>query len=959
MEPRLAILQARGKNPLTARTAGARRAHVMVFVRGAGKAPSTRRWSPVIAAALVLGLAAFSLHAQIATSTLAVDTVVGDGAPLPGVTVVVVNPETGTERRGVADELGRVLLAALPPGDYRISAERAGFETAVVESLPLLVGDTTRLRLRLRPQIEDTLEVSGEAPLVDVYRSDAAANVVPEQIRELPVVDRKFERLAFITPGVQSDRVDYLDRTGAPVVGAGANSAQVLYMVDGVELSEPSGGLTRQRLSQDAVREFRVSRQGFDAELGGSTSGAISIVTHSGTNDLRGTVYGFYRSDALRSEGALEVGGADTSRTQLGLAIGGPVVRDRTHFFASLEHLDDNQVAYVRPFGEWEDQAADVQAPVELTTVLLSLDHRFRTSSSGSARLFWERYRQTNYDVGGVRDESHGWRWDRDAWTLVLGHTWVIGESRLNELRGQLASRDVYFPANSSEVGEWFSFGTTLQTDGHWVGPDGRGLGRIAEIRDTFTWQLGHGRHQLKAGASWLHYDQDYREDRFGFGLLVYATDDRSSPYRYLYGEGSSRITYRTNYLGVFVHDDWRPNPRLTIGLGLRYDLDTNGNNPNLVHPVLTGTRSVDTDNIQPRLSFTWDATGDGRTMIRGGVGRFVGRFNNLAAVYELQFNGITARTLRQNVSVDQLDIWIDPGDPQNTGLPLAPDIYLLGDEAPSPESIQAGLGLSQRLGSTGLRLEVDAVYVEGDNEIALGDSNWRGNDDPCQDDPTTAAVTCRIDPAYNQIERYTSEGRSRYVAGTVAVNGTLSGGHLLTASLTVADRKSIADEFSDINAQPSDPADIGAEWGRSNTDERYRLVISGVFRLPRRWTVAPIYEYGSGQPWNRVLGFDANGDGYYTDRGEGVARNDQDGPTFSQLSLRLTKGVSLGRGEFELMLEVFNLFNTTNYDVGSVVNNELIIDPQTFQFVPNPDLGAYTATLPPREIQLGLRYSF
>jgi len=900
--------------------------------------------------ALVLSLGAGLLPAQIATSTLAVDTVVGDGTPLPGVAVAVVNPETGTERRGVTDELGRVMLVALPPGDYRIDAQLAGFELAIVESLSLLVGDTTRLRLSLRPQIEDTLEVSGEAPLVDVYRSDAAANVVPEQIRELPVVDRKFERLAFITPGVQSDRVEYLDRTGAPVVGAGANSAHVLYMVDGVELTD-------QRLSQDAVREFRVSRQGFDAELGGSTSGAISIVTHSGTNDLRGTVYGFYRSDALRSEGALEVGDADISRYQIGLAIGGPVVRDRTHFFASLEHLDDNQVAYVRPLGEWEDQAADVPAPVELTTVLFSLDHRFRTSSSGSARLFWERYRQTNYDVGGVRDESHGWRWDRDAWSLVLGHTWVIGESLLNELRGQLASRDVRFPANSNNVGEFFSFGTTLQTGGHWVGPDGQGLGSIVELRDTFTWQLGNGRHQLKAGASWMHYDQDYREDRFGFGLLVYATDDHSFPYRYLYGEGSSRITQHTDYLGFFVHDDWRPNPRLTIGLGLRYDLDTNGNNPNIEHPVLDGSRSVDTDNIQPRLSFTWDAAGDGTTVIRGGVGRFVGRFNSLAAKYELQFNGITARTLRRNIAIPGF-LPIDPSDPENTGLALAPDILLLDDEAPSPESIQAGLGLSQRLGSTGLRLEVDAVYVEGDNEIALGDSNWRGNDDPCQDEPFPASA-CRINPAYNQIERYTSEGRSRYVAGTVAINGTLTGGHLLTASLTVADRRSIADEIADINAQPSDPADIEAEWGRANTDERYRLVISGVFRLPWRLTVAPIYEYGSGQPWNRVLGLDANGDGYFTDRGEGVVRNDQGGPTFSQLSLRLAKSISLGRGELELMLEVFNLFNTTNYDVGSVVNNEFIVDPQTFRPVPNPEFGIYTATHPPREIQLGLRYSF
>ena len=167
-------------------------------------------------------------------------------------------------------------------------------------------------------------------------------------------------------------------------------------------------------------------------------------------------------------------------------------------------------------------------------------------------------------------------------------------------------------------------------------------------------------------------------------------------------------------------------------------------------------------------------------------------------------------------------------------------------------------------------------------------------------------------------------------------------------------DDQGLADDLADPAALPSDPANLDAEWGRSKTDERYRLIVSGVFRLPWRLTLAPVYEYGSGQPWNRLLGYDANQDGEFSDRGEGVPRNDQDGPSFSQLSLRLTKSIVLGRGELELVLEVFNLLNTTNYLVGSVVPQEYKVEE-----VPNPDFGTYTATLPPREIQLGIRYSF
>jgi hypothetical protein len=896
--------------------------------------------------------------AQVSTATLTVATEVGDGTPLSGVAVVATNRDTGFERRAMTDELGRALLQGMAPGAYEVTAELQGFEAAMAPDCVLRVGQTVNLRLTLRPRVEETVEVAGAAPLVDVERHEAATNVVPEQIQQLPVIDRKFERLAFITPGVQADRVDYFDRSGAPVIGAAATGAQATMLLDGVELTDPNTGLARQRISQDAVREFRVSRQGFSAEIGGSASGAITIVTRTGGNQPRGSFYGFYRADALRAQGALELEDADFTRYQLGLTLGGPLVRDRTHYLLSLEHLDENKLAYVRPGGSLGYLAADVPAPVELTTLLASLDHRFAPSSTGSARLIWERYRQGNYDVGGVRDESSGWSFVRDAWTLLLGHSWVIGGDRLNELGAQLGSREIPFPANSETVGEWFSLGASLQTGGTFLGGDGLLEGDFAEFRETFSWQPGDGRHRLRAGLRWMHLEQSYREDRFGFGLLVYLDDNGLFPVQYLYGTGSSHVEQSSDLWGAFLQDDWRVSESLTIGLGLRYDLDVGGNNPDFQHPLVSNARGVDTDNLQPRLSFSWDLSGEGRTVIRGGVGWFTGLARGLGGLYELMFNGITGRTLLRNVSVIDLGIWLDPSDPANSGVPLAPDIWLLDDEAPSPESTQAGLGLSQRLGDTGLSLEVDAIWVEGRKEIAVQDTNWRGNDDPCQSDPFPGSA-CRIEPDYTRVERYTNRGRSRYRALTVGVNGVLAGGHLLTAALTVADKKNIADDPGDIYNEPSDPADLEAEWGRAVTDERVRLVVTGIFNLPWRLTVAPIYEYGSGQPWNQRLGYDDNSDSYFTDRAPGVDRNEQDGPSFSQLSLRLSKALRVGPGDLELIVEVFNLLNTTNYDVSSVLDTETIWDPTVFNYVPNPDLGTYTATLPPREIQLGLRYSF
>ncbi|RLE16495.1 MAG: hypothetical protein DRJ14_08410, partial [Acidobacteria bacterium] len=185
----------------------------------------------------------------------------------------------------------------------------------------------------------------------------------------------------------------------------------------------------------------------------------------------------------------------------------------------------------------------------------------------------------------------------------------------------------------------------------------------------------------------------------------------------------------------------------------------------------------------------------------------------------------------------------------------------------------------------------------------------------------------------------------------------------LVTASLTIGSKKNISDDFSPVfpYGYPSDPANIDGEWGRSRNDERVRLVLSGVFHLPWNMIVAPIYEYGSGQPWNHRLGYDFNGDGKNSDRPEGVTRNSEHGPLYRNLSLRITKTFVFGAGRLDVIVEGFNVFNTVNYDVTSVDAAEFFAGPTLANpaaaYVPNPNFGNYRATLNPREIQLGLRY--
>ncbi|NJN64578.1 MAG: TonB-dependent receptor [Acidobacteria bacterium] len=537
---------------------------------------------------------------------------------------------------------------------------------------------------------------------------------------------------------------------------------------------------------------------------------------------------------------------------------------------------------------------------------------------------------------------------------MTLSHRASLGSGAVNELRFQVGQREYFEPTNSDELGIWYNSGVTLQTGSNILG-DLLGDGTLYELRDTFYWTAsgGLGTHAMKAGLSVQRVEETSVIDLYEDGLLIYA-DAGLDPLVYVFGVGSSEVDVDTMIYGAFFQDDWKINDQFTLSLGLRYDYDSDGNNPDFTHPLVPNGRDVDDDNFQPRVSFTWDPRANGSTVIRGGAGLFSGRYLLVPSFTELQQNGVTGRRLFSRVDFPPF-FPLDPNNPANTGFLLAAaDITLLDTDFRTPEALQTSLGFTQRLGNTGLFLDVEAIYVDGDDEIIVRDTNWRGNANPG-----------RINAAYGQINSYTNEGRSKYKALVVALNGQLEGGHIITGSVTLSEKKNISDDFSPEFpfGYPSDPADIEAEYADARGNEDIRVVLSGVFRLPYDFTIAPIAEYGSGQPWNRLLGYDFNGDGKISDRAAGVSRNSEDGPSFKQVSVRVTKGFAIGDARLELIAEAFNVFDWTNYDVSSIDNRELLLGPTlanpTVLPVANPTFGNYRATLPPREIQLGVRYQF
>jgi hypothetical protein len=914
---------------------------------------------PRIVLTCLLALLAVPSFAQVDKAVVEAVALDQAKAPLPGVTVTLTRAEVGFQTVAVTDAAGGARFTSLSPGAYQVRFSLEGFAPVDEKNVVLRVGQTAKVAVTMQASSSETITVSAEAPVVDIHKSDSSTNIVPEQIQQLPVADRDFQRLAFIAPGVERERGAFRFINGGPVIGAGGNASQSTILVNGVDFTDPALGLSKTRFSQDSIREFRVIQNRFDTEIGGSAGGALSIVTKSGTNQIQGTVFGFFRDNSLRTKGALEQKKNDYSRRQLGFTVGGPIAKDKLFYFGSLEQINEKNTILFRPGGAYASTAADISHPFDQTLAFFALDNQVSQNQTVAGRVVYEKYSEDNFRVGGVADASYGQQLIRDNWNASFEHNWLISQAASNDARFQFGRRKYSEPTNSDGVAEWFSSGNTLMTGGNILG-DLLGAGSTWELRDTFYAHRNAGRssHDFKAGVSVERVKDRSRISTYDTGLFIYVTDTRALPLAYAYGVGSADVDAATSLYGAFLEDAWRPNPNLVVNMGLRYDLDTNGNNPGFRHPLVPNGRKRDTNNYQPRVSFSYDIGGNSSNVVRGGVGKFTGRFLLVPLFTELQQNGITGRVTYTRVNGALFGIpalALDPAHPTTTGIVSKPAIALLAPDLVSPESTQASAGWTTRLGSSRMFFDTEAIYVKGSKEIVIRDVNFRGNANPTRPNTT-----------YDQINEYTNDGHSKYTALVLALNGNIRANDLITGSVTFANKKNISDDFSPDfpTGYPNDPSNIEAEYGRARATERLRFVLSGIFHAPWGVTVAPILEYGSGQPWTHRLGYDFNGDGKNSDRPDGVSRNAENGKSFKQVSLRLTKTLAVSSfGSLDLIAEAFNVTNAKNYDVSTIDSAQYLSGPtlanKTLAFVPNPNFGKYRATLPPREIQLGVRWAF
>jgi hypothetical protein len=348
--------------------------------------------------------------------------------------------------------------------------------------------------------------------------------------------------------------------------------------------------------------------------------------------------------------------------------------------------------------------------------------HRIDAQQNLRLKFVYERYRQENYGAGGVVDESAGRSLNRNNWNLTGTHSWTPGDSTLNQLSVHTGRRRFEEPNNSQSVGEYFSSGNTLQTGANILG-DRRSIGDIVELRETFARRLGSGRWaaDLKIGAAVQHFTDFLDFPLFPHGLLIYLDDTRLAPLLYAAASGASEDTLRTNLMSAFVQSNFRPGTGVALNIGLRYDLDTNGNNPGFTSPLMPAPRGRDTNNFQPRGGLSWDVGRNGRHVIRGGAGLFAGRFLLTPAHIERMRNGFTGLIVQQRLSgiaIGAPTLALDPATPSTTGIALPRDASRNADSFVSPYSKQVTAGYTIQLGSSGLFTDFEGVYVRGRSEV-------------------------------------------------------------------------------------------------------------------------------------------------------------------------------------------------------------------------------------------------
>jgi hypothetical protein len=877
--------------------------------------------------------------------------------------------------------------------------------------------------------------VTGASPLIEVTQSLVSATIRTREVVNLPLLTRNLNGLLALIPGSKPVAVHhgFKTRQGASVSFGGSGGRNVVPVVDGGDNRDNIVGGAMINLTVEGIEEFQVATHQFTAADGRSSGAAVTILTKSGTNALRGSGFFFDRDRSLTAKDYFtardKLPELPYSRQQYGGSVGGPIVRNRAFFFAAAEGIREraaiaipdkvyNEFQLLVPFGAKSERLTEKPYWDAMYTgkanVQLSPNHSLIARFAGQKNYATNTYKTQGMDLSSTHIQ------DNNYWDAVGQHSWTIGNRALNQFTVHASHAYIFSDWTSLTGGPWlknYPNVTPIPVTSNLVFPFGRigggatgadGPQDFRQIKDTVTLQLRS--HGLKMGGdfAWM--------PRFGgsccghWGTFTFFDDPSTivsnSNGKYPQGFQTPGIVrqwtqgaairantyqlYGTRQLGAYVQDDWRVGRRLTLNLGVRYDVDLNFYDQQNAAQGLTGQvlraigspyggfAKTPTKDISPRVGFAYDAGGDGRRVLRGGYGLYFDRIiiqNHYQSFYmnnrPISFDASLTNTAIGNGQLATYRFGIDPPPPQPPAVSEFPGAFPPGQSvngawinpnSKDPRNHQFHIGYSHELAPNTV-LSADYTHVTGLNDFkelqinnfkngvrvlapdlarVYGDANLLG---PIRLE--SYVNRSRYDELAVQFER-------RLERATLRVIYTLSGAYAYGGE--IAQSAAVG-----LLAQDQDDLFAPSEWGPTASDERHRVVVFGVFDLPFGLQVSPVFQTATARPYNLTAGVDLNGDGWtpindrYVDpaTGQQVSVNSQRGDPFVLLDARVTKFFAVGGENRKLgvFAEFFNLFNTANFGREYQGNARSVVFRQPIDFMPGAGY--------PFQVQVGARFEF
>jgi len=873
----------------------------------------------VLTACLLVGGNVLAQTTQVTVSGTVLD---DDNAPLPGVSITIKNAETGYTKSTVTRNDGTYIISGLQPGKYEIEVGLSGFATQIRRGLTFSVGAELTLDFMLTAAtIEEEVTVIAESPMVEVTKSEISSVVDREKIDALPLLDRDYGALTIMKAGVQSSG----ERSNAQPYGSGE------VLTDGISNEWVGRNTIRSQIPADAIQEFRVMTNQFEAEYGNASGMIRSAITRSGTNDFRGRLAFFYRDEIFDDvnyfikhndyEGPeVDYEKVPFSRYNYAGFLGGPLIKDKAHFFVSYDGYSYNSSNTVNIPGYTKET---VPYKDKRQMLMGKFNYQANEKNLFAFRYTLDRPSLEDWCDGGSFDVSTGYDWKEYTHEFQANWTFYPSDKTMNELRAFFSYNkyDVICPNDEYFIIRPSGYFGPYPNLPQWADD------KRYQIVDNFS--IFAGDHSIKFGFDASLIKDDGEIYQYVPGMYIFGTDAPFNPADFstypiaLYqADIVAPLVIDYSEVALFVQDSWKVNPNLTLNIGLRWNYytctDMEVNNFNI--------RA-----LNPRFGFSWDPIGDGKTSIRGGVGTYS---QNPQANIGLLVGLMGALSVKTYLYPGYPDPSVpNPFVPFEIDATPPEDLYRAEGTLVAPYTLQSTLGF-QREFITDLSLGADLVWSRGFNFTRFENANGII--------PGTAVL--RPDMSIGDDNVITGKGKSDYKALYLTLSKRYSHGWSLDISYTLG--RSWSDVETEQTGQLDNEDDIWERmYGPNNADATHRIAVTGIVDLPWDFQVSGLAYYRSAVPFTAYYANDINLDGTTTDMVDDY-RNARRGYDQLYINMRLSKYFTIDRFRIQLFGELYNITNRNNFlEVHNVYDT--------------PNFGNPISAGDPRRIQLGARIDF